>query len=131
MMRAIEFIKEEDTHRMDATSRLKPEAAVAIRNAMIFPDQNMSTGSAYLHYRFGIALAGSPDYPTPPNNAIAGDPFLSAYTDEELEIVNAAAKMVGSKAIKRLSSNRSTELPDTNTTSPVPQNSGKIIKKKR
>ena len=136
-MRLREIIAEADAHeiqskdnRMDADNRMKPEHAAPIKNAVRFPDQNMSSGSLYLNYRFGVALAGAPDYPMPPDNAIAGDPLLSSYTDEEFEMINAAAKMVGSKGMKRLSNNRSTEIPNTNTTSPVPQNSGAIRKKR-
>lgn len=136
-MRLRDLISEADAHeiqgksnRMDADNRMKPEATAPIKNAVKFPDQNMSTGSAYLNYRFGVALAGAPDYPMPADNAISGDPLLSAYTDHELKMINAAAKMVGSKGMKRLSNNRSMELPNTNVTSPVPQNSGKIRKKR-
>ena len=137
-MKAREFIFEKtdareiqnDSNRMDADNRMKPEHSAPIKNAVRFPDQNMSSGSLYLNYRFGVALAGAPDYPMPPDNAIAGDPLLASYTDEELNMINAAAKMVGSKGMKRLSSNRSTEIPNTNVTSPVPQNSGKMRKKR-
>jgi hypothetical protein len=122
-MRANEFIAETD-------GEFDPVYQAAIKNAVKFPDQNPSTGSAYLNYRFGIALAGAPDYPTKAAGSISGDPLLSTYTDEELMIINSAAKMVGSKGMKRLSNNRSTELSNTNKTSPVPQNSGKLIKRK-
>jgi len=123
-MRANEFIAE------TADSDFDPVYQAAIKNAVKFPDQNPSTGSAYLNYRFGIALAGAPDYPTKAAGSISGDPLLSTYTDEELMIINSAAKMVGSKGMKRLSNNRSTEISNTNITSPVPQNSGKLIKRK-
>lgn len=133
-MRASEFLNEDDIQdkksRLDADKKPKPEISAPIKNAIAFPDQNMSGGSAYLNYRFGIALAGAPDCPTPQNNSIMGDPLLCAYTDEELAMVNAAAKMVGSKGMRRLTNNRSMELPNTNVTSPVPQNSGKKLKRK-
>lgn len=138
-MKAREFIVEKaqaheiqnDTNRLDADNNMKPEAAAPIKNAIRFPDQNMSSGSAYLNYRFGVALAGAPDYPMPPDNAIGGDPLLASYTDDELKMINAAAKMVGSKGMERLSNNRSMELPNTNITSPIPQNSGKLIRRRR
>jgi hypothetical protein len=122
-MRANEFIAE------TADGEFDPVYQAAIKNAVHFPDQNMSTGSAYLNYRFGIALAGAPDYPTKAAGSISGDPLMATYSDEELQIINAAAKMVGSKGMKRLSNNRSTELSNTNKTSPVPFNSG--AKRKR
>jgi hypothetical protein len=55
---------------------------------------------------------------------------MSTYTDEELDMINAAAKMVGSKGMEKLSNNRSTEIANTNVKSPLPQNSGKHIKRK-
>jgi len=122
-MRALEFIAETKDGEFD------PVYQAAIKNAVHFPDQNPSTGSAYLNYRFGIAMAGAPDYPTKAAGSISGDPLMSTYTDEELVMINAAAKMVGSKGMKKLSSNRSTELANTNKTSPVPQNSGKMRKR--
>ena len=57
-MRASEFITETQDGEFD------PVYQAAIKNAVRFPDQNVSTGSAYLNYRFGIAMAGAPDYPT-------------------------------------------------------------------
>ena len=123
-MRALEFIAE------TADGEFDPVYQAAIKNAVHFPDQNQSTGSPYLNYRFGIALAGAPDYPTKAAGSISGDPLLSTYTDEELAMINAAAAMVGSKGMKRLSNNRSTEIANTNVKSPVVQNSGKTIKRK-
>lgn len=111
-MRANEFISE-DVHK------LPKEHSAAIRGAVTMPAGNMSTGSAYLNYRFGLALAGAPEYPTKTTNDINGDPLLSTYTDEELEIINYAAKQVGGGKIKKLSSNRSTEISNTNVVSPV------------
>jgi hypothetical protein len=108
------------------------DVSAAIKGAVSMPSisMNKSNGSSYLQYRFGLAMAGAPDYPTKAAGAFSGDPLLSTYTDEELEIVNAAAKMVGAGPVKRLNSNRSEELSNTNKTSPVPQNSGKKIKRK-
>lgn len=123
-MRASEFITETQDGEFD------PVYQAAIKNAVHFPDQNPSTGSAYLNYRFGIAMAGAPDYPTKAASSISGDPLLSTYTDEELQIINAAAAMVGSKGMKRLSNNRSTEIANTNVKSPIVQNSGKHITRK-
>jgi len=122
-MRASEFIAE------TADGEFDPVYQAAIKNAVKYPTMNSSTGSAYLNYRFGIALAGAPDYPTKAAGAIAGDPMLTTYTDEELEIINSAAEMVGAGKVDKLSNNRSTELSNTNKTSPVPFNSG--AKRKR
>ena len=93
----------------------------AMQNASTLPALNQSTGSAYMNYRMGIALAGAPDYPTKQeaDNWIGGDPLLSTYTDEEFDMIKAAAKQVGAGAIQNWSGKRSTEVADVNKTSPV------------
>jgi hypothetical protein len=93
----------------------------AMQNAMTFPAMNQSTGSAYLGWRMGIAMAGAPTYPTKMNadNWIGGDPLLSTYTKEEMDIVNAAAKAVGGGSAQNWSGDRSKEIAGTNTTSTV------------
>jgi hypothetical protein len=120
-MRAKEFINESDTpanlKKAPADQRMAMKGAISIPAISI----NKANGSPYLAYRFGLAMAGAPDYPTAAAGAIAGDPLLASYTDAELEIINAAAKMVGAGKVKKLSSNRSEELSNTNTVSPVAQ----------
>ena len=111
-MRANEFISE-DKHSIPKDQK------AAIRGAVTTPKGNMSTGSASLNYRMGIALAGAQEFPTKKTNDINGDPLFSTYTDEELEIINYAAKQVGGGKIKKISSNRSTEISNTNVVSPV------------
>ena len=80
-----------------AMQPIKDEAKAAMMNAQTFPALNQSTGSAYMNYRMGIALAGAPTYPTKmeADNWIGGDPLLSTYTEVEQEMINAAAKAVG------------------------------------
>jgi hypothetical protein len=114
-MRAHQFIKEGGTQPIHGHHK------AAIKNATTFPSMNMSTGSAYLGYRMGVALAGAPDYPTKQaaDNWIGGDPLLSPYTDEENEMINAAAKQVGGGKRQTWSNNRSLETADTNKTSAV------------
>lgn len=129
-MRASEFITEakygsaEDVHA-DGT-KLDPAQSSAIKGAISMPDisQNKQGGSPYAQWRFGIAMAGSPDYPTPPAGATAGDPLLATYTDVELEIINKAAKMIGAGEVKQITSNRSEEAQGTNISSPVKPFSG-------
>ena len=113
MLRFGEFITE------GGTAKMHPKHKAAIRNATTFPNQNMNSGSLYLNYRMGIALAGAPDYPTEPAGALAGDPLLATYSDVELEMVNAAAKMVGAGKVTKLTDNRSTEHEKVNKTSPI------------
>ena len=81
----------------------------------------MSTGSMYKNYRMGIALAGAPDYPTKmaADNWIGGDPLISSYTQEEYDMVKAAALQVGAGTIENWTGKRSEEMADTNKTSAV------------
>lgn len=118
-MRAREFITEGD--RPADGKKFAPGQMDAIKGAISMPDISMNTanGSPYLQWRFGIAMAGAPDYPTPPVGPMAGDPLLCTYTDAELEIINKAAKSVGAGKIKKLSSNRSTEMSNVQKVSPI------------
>jgi hypothetical protein len=102
-------------------SKLHPEQFAALKGAVSIPgiSMNKANGSSYLAYRFGLALAGAPDYPTKAAGAIAGDPLLATYTDAELEIINSAAEMVGAGKVIKMNDNRSTEAPYVNKTSPV------------
>jgi hypothetical protein len=72
-----------------------------------------------LNYRFGIALAGAPDFPAAAEPWIGGDPLLAPYTKEEMKMMDAAARMVGDTSKRTHSSSRSQELPTTNKTSIV------------
>lgn len=103
------------------TKKIDPTQKAAMKNAMTLPDLNQSTGSAYLNWRLGIALAGAPDYPTQAeaDNWIGGDPLLSTYTEEELDMVRAATLAVGGGKIENWSGKRSQELPEVNKTSTV------------
>jgi len=100
-------------------AKMEPEHKAAIKNAVTFPDQNMSTGSAYKNYRFGIALAGAPDYPTKADNYIAGDPLLAPYTKEEMDIINYASQQVGDGSKQTWSNGRSQEMDNVHKISPV------------
>ena len=119
-MKINEIITETDHH---ANAKDLPSDQVsAIKGAVSIPgiSQNKSNGSPYAQYRFGLALAGAPDFPTKAAGAIAGDPLLCTYTDEELDMINSAADMVGAGHVTRLTKNRSEELSNTGKVSPVP-----------
>jgi hypothetical protein len=109
------------TEAKGSMKKIDTTQKAAIKNAMTIPAMNMSTGSAYMGWRMGIALAGAPDYPTKmeADNWIGGDPLLSTYTEEEMEMVKAANLAVGGGPIQNWSGNRSQEIPGINTTSPV------------
>jgi hypothetical protein len=90
-----------------------------IKNATTYPGQNSSTGSAYMNYRFGVALAGAPDFPADAEPWIGGDPLLAPYSKEEMRMMDAAAKMVGDTSKRTHSSSKSKEQSDTNKASIV------------
>ena len=124
-MRAREFISEAkfgSAADVPASADKMPKShKSAIKGAISMPDisQTKQGGSPYTQWRFGIAMAGAPDFPTPPAGAFAGDPLLATYTDEDLRIINAAAKSVGAGEVKKLTDNRSTEAEHVHKVSPV------------
>jgi len=124
-MRASEFITEAKygaAEDVPADAKKLPKSQRSAMKGMIsMPDisQTKQGGSPYAQWRFGIAMAGAPDYPTEPAGAFAGDPLLSTYTDVEMDIINGAAKMIGAGEVKQLTNNRSYEADYVNTKSIV------------
>ena len=124
-MRAKEFVMEEkfgSAQDIPANAKKLPKShASAMKGMISMPDISMTKqgGSPYTQWRFGIAMAGAPDYPTEPAGAFAGDPLLSTYSDVDLDIINAAAKSVGAGEVKKLTDNRSTEAEHVHKASPV------------
>ena len=124
-MRATEFISEAkfgsaaDVPAM-ANKMLKSQRS-AMKGVLSMPDisHNKQGGSPMTQWRFGIALAGAPDYPTEPAGAFAGDPIVTTYSDVELEMVNVAAQQVGAGRVNKLTDNRSTEADFVHKTSPI------------
>ena len=124
-MRAREFVAEA---RFGAAvdvpanaAKLPASQVAALKGLISMPDisQTKQGGSPYTQWRFGIAMAGAPDYPTEPAGAFAGDPLLATYSDVDLEKINAAAKAVGAGRVTKMTDNRSTEADWVNKTSPV------------
>ena len=103
------------------TKKIDKEKKAAMKNTTTLPGINMATGSMYKNYRMGIALAGAPTFPTKmeADNWIGGDPLISSYTEEEYEMVKAAALQVGAGTIENWSGKRSEEMADVNKTSAV------------
>ena len=124
-MRAREFVAEAKFGSASdvpaSAAKLPKSHRSAIKGAISMPDISMTKqgGSPYTQWRFGIALAGAPDYPTEPAGAFAGDPLLATYSDVDLEKVNAAAKAVGAGRVNKLTDNRSTEAEFVHKVSPV------------
>jgi hypothetical protein len=103
----------------EAVTQLTKSAKSSIKGAVTTPAANNNAGDAYKHYRMGLAMAGAPEFPTKATNSIAGDPLISTYTDEELAMVNFAANQVNAGTVKRITTNRSEERPDTDKFSPI------------
>ena len=126
-MRAQEFTRRklaEGDIPADLKKMQDPSVVAAVKGGMSIPgiSSNKSNGNPYTGYRFGIAMAsadGRGNNSAPAAGAMAGDPLLSVFTQEEYEIVKQAAKDVMAGPIKKLSSMTSDEVPDTNKTSIV------------
>ena len=124
-MRATEFINEAkfgSAADVPANaSKLPKSHQSALKGAISMPDisQTKQGGSPYTQWRFSIAMAGAPDFPTEPAGAFAGDPMLATYTDVDMDIINAAAKSVGAGKVNKLTDNRSSEADYVQKTSPV------------
>ena len=79
----------------------------------------------YQQYRFGIALAGAPEHPTPASSAFSGDPFALIYADVENDMIDYALRQVGLKpeggddppAKREVTDNESRESPSVNRSS--------------
>ena len=118
-MRAREFVAEArfgSAKDVPANPKKLPKSHYsAIKGAISMPDisHTKQGGSPYTQWRFSIAMAGAPDYPTPPAGATAGDPLLATYTDAEMEKINSAAQMVGAGRVNKLTDNRSTDRKST------------------
>jgi len=102
-------------------SKMPKSQRTAMKGVLSMPDisHNKQGGSPMMQWRFGIALAGAPDYPTEAAGAFAGDPIVTTYSDVELEMVNAAAKNVGAGRVNKLTDNRSTEADWVYKVSPI------------
>ena len=140
-MRAQEFVRRQLNEKATITSAtpdapyagqgdsddLADEHLAGLNHAVSFPaiSMNKSNGSAYLQYRFGLAMAGA--HPNPHDHmpipmstggAFSGDPLIAPFSDQDLEIVKAAGKHIGAGKMTKLA-DKNNEMPDTNKVSPV------------
>lgn len=111
-MRITEILSEDKHH-------LSSDAKSSIKGAVTIPDANNNAGDSYKQYRFGLALAGAPEYPTKATNDIGGDPLLTTYTDEEFNMIKYAGNRTNVGTIKQIANNKSREQKDTHKTSIV------------
>jgi hypothetical protein len=118
-MRASEFITENEG--------FSDSAKAAMPNATMWPD--LDNSSPYHAFRFGVALAGSPDKTMPKDGPTGQKMVTVAYTQEEQDILKQTGKQMGFKA-KHIANPPSQETTDVNKSSPLPHNSGKAIKRR-
>ena len=99
----------------------------AIPNAHFFPDLDNSSG--YKAYRYGVAMAGMPDYPMDLASPTGLKTVTVGYSDADDIIIDSTSKLFGAQKI-RLTPKGSTEPPDTNIQSPTSSwNSKKTTKR--
>ena len=123
-MRAREFVKEAKDY--SGASGWHPDVAEALPNSHIWPELDNSSG--YMAYRFGVALAGMPDKKMNKASPTGLKMVIISYTPAEEEILDATASYFGTPKLQ-LTPEDSTEPDYVNHSSPVPQNSGKQIKR--
>ena len=97
---------------------MSSDHVASIPNAHYFPDLDNSSG--YKAYRWGVALAGMPDFPMPQDGPSGQKLVTIGYTEADDLIIDSASKLFGAKKV-RLTPRGSSELKDTNTVSPVAQ----------
>ena len=119
-MKAREFISENELDDFSASAK------AAMPNASMWPE--LDNSSPYHAFRFGVALAGSPDKNMPKEGPTGQHMVTVAYTKEEQAILDQTGKRMGFTH-KAIASPPSEETKDVSTISPVPQNSGKNIKR--
>lgn len=109
-MKIIEIISE---------GKLRTSQEYASPGTSIFPQLD-NNNHPYLAYRFGVALAPSPDNLENMDTkaAMGSNMTVITYTEEEAEIVKKAGDKVGAKQ-KVLATKGSQETKVINTTSPV------------
>ena len=111
-MRASEFINEGAERK---PMRKSPENALPNLSSYDALDNN---NNPYLAYRFGIAMAGSPDIDMDRKGPIGSNFNTVDYTEAEEEIRKGAEKIIGVKP-SRSTGKGSVEVPNINKISPV------------
>jgi hypothetical protein len=123
-MRASEFVSEAVDY--SGSEGMSQQALTTIPNAHVYPELDNSSG--YMAYRFGVALAGMPDKKMNKASPTGLKMVTISYTPAEEEILNATAAYFGTPKLQ-LTPEESSEPDYVNPKSPVPHNSGKVIKR--
>jgi hypothetical protein len=106
-MRAKEFITETEK-----------KLSKSLRNSASYAKQ-YDIDQYYQMYRFGVAMAGSPDNPGYSNGPAKDTPAVWMYSSAEEEIVNCAEKNQGIKGKVIVQKGPSEETEFVNTVSPI------------
>ena len=93
-MRAKEFIPEGKERKA-----LRKGVAQSMSNLTVY-DQLDNNNNPYLAYRFGIALAGSPNEDMDKRGAIGSDFVMADYTDADTAIRKGAERVMGVHSTK-------------------------------
>jgi hypothetical protein len=101
------------------TPKFHPNTDAALPNARDWEDLNQNN-DAYLQYRFGIATAGAPDPQFMPGRTATHQNLITVgYTQADDDILDAAAKVLGVKTARQLTTRGSNEPATINKTSVV------------
>ena len=124
-MKIRDIIIEGDIHANP--TQLASDQVSSLKGALSIPgiSGNKSNGSPYAQYRFMIATGLVDGKGTgeqmPAAGAMAGDPLITCYTDEEFGMIKDAAKMIGAGSINQLSNEKSMESKEIQKASPTRQ----------
>jgi hypothetical protein len=120
-MRAKEFIAEQER-----------DVSGEHYHGLPFPSAQTITGAdrTYKMYRHGVAMARAPEQNKTmvPSGPIANNYWLVPYSEEEQDIINKANNIMGFTS-KFISNKGKKEEDGGHAISPLPQNSGKKIRK--
>jgi hypothetical protein len=101
----------------ESTAPLRRSAKAAIPDMQMFPQ--LDNSSIYNMYRYGIALAGSPDPATMDQDGPAKSKMVTiAYSEGDADIINKTNIRMGVKG-RAISDKRSHESSTVDTASPV------------
>ncbi len=97
-------------------SSLRTSSVHSLPDAEVFDD--LDNSSPYHMYRFGVALAGSPDNFGDTDGPTRSNLVTIGYTEADREIIDATKRKQGRTSTK-ISKKQSQETPDVNTQSPI------------
>lgn len=98
-------------------SNLRQGAKDALPDLEIYPALN-NNNNPYLAYRFGVAMAVSPDTTMDPEGPMGSDFITIGYTDADEKIIDGAKKIIGVVSSEK-STKRSKESEWVNKQSPM------------